>query len=201
VDVSVLLDAQKLWLRRQTAPRLLEMLPYPVKRFFSQPEPPVGRDVPATSEDIESCFEWEWKCHSAWCEALAYAAAREQDTLRLELGDDYFDAGAEDRTEQGDTLYGWETNEFDAWGFLFGQLTRNPVCARLLSVYNKPSSIDMHPKVRIPDELLVGPLDWAKAKLLFWFVRQGVQLYDQQTWEVSFSTQSHDTMKLTRWES
>ncbi|KAK0749498.1 hypothetical protein B0T18DRAFT_107435 [Schizothecium vesticola] len=184
VDVSVLLDAQKLWLRRQTAPRLLEMFPFLLKGFTDL-EPPVGHDVPATSEDIERCFEWEWNCHTAWCKALAYAATREEDALRLELGDDCFGAGAEDSIEQGDTLYGWETNEFDEYGFFFGQPNRNLVCARLLSVYNTPSSIDMHSKVRIPDELLVGPLDWAKAKLLFWFVRQRAQLDDQQTWELT----------------
>ena len=173
VDVSVLLDAQKLWLRQQTAPRLLGTWHFPLGRIYTHPEPPVDRDKPATSEVFERLFEWEWHYHSVWCHKLAYQADHDGETLRIQLRDDDFDAGPEDRLQQ--------------------------VSFELLSMCNTPSSIDMHPKVRIPDELLVGPLDWAKAKLLFWFIRQRAQLDDQQTWEVSILSQSDDTIKLTRW--
>ncbi|KAK1836997.1 hypothetical protein QBC39DRAFT_246577 [Podospora conica] len=113
VDISVLLDAQKLWLRRQTAPRTLEMPPFPESQ---------------------------------------------RDIFGLDIANVYL--------------------------ALFGLLPVSEYTQHLY-LYNPASSIDMHPMARIPDGLLAGPLDEGKAKLLFWFVRQGAQLDDRQTWEAT----------------
>lgn len=197
VDVSVLLDAQKLWLRRQTGPRFLAMLSCPLKSFFSETVPPVDRHKPATGEDIDRCFEWEWKCHGAWCEALVYAANPRQ--VRLVNG--VHTASEADRLPQyrrTPYLYALSkllTRTVQEYDFN-GNPMHRPPC-----VYSMPSSIDMHCSVQIPDELLAGPWDWAKAKLLFWLVRQGAKLASEQTWEVGVPSQSDDALKLTRWYS
>lgn len=203
VDVPVLLDAQKLWLRRQTAPRFLDMLPCPLECFVSETEPPVDPDKPATGEDIDRSFEWAWKCHGAWCEAMVYAAETPEPPRRLGIGDDG-DSGAADRLPQQRRTPGYfgALSELSTgiihWYDVNGRATNS--APRV--VYTTPTSIDMHFSVRIPDELLVGPWDWAKAKLLFWLVRQGTRLArEEQTWEVGVPSQSDDAIELTRWYS
>lgn len=200
VDVSVLLDAQKLWLRRQTAPRFLDMLSCPLECFFSETEPPVDRDKPATGEDIDRCFEWEWKCHGAWCEALVYASATPK-RPRLRVNGVYT-GFAPDRLphhRRSPRDYGALCELLS--GVEWWDMNGDPRYRKPPYLYSSPSSIHMHCGVRVPDELLAGPWDWAKAKLLFWFARQGTKLASEQTWEVGIPSQSDDAIKLTRWYS
>lgn len=49
---------------------------------------------------------------------------------------------------------------------------------------NGPRYFDVHPLTRIPERLLTGPLDWEKAKQLFWLIRGGASLEPANAWEV-----------------
>ncbi|CCE31934.1 uncharacterized protein CPUR_05791 [Claviceps purpurea 20.1] len=51
-------------------------------------------------------------------------------------------------------------------------------------------SADVHPKVRLPVDLITGPWDEEKKRRLFWLVRAGVYLMDSETetfWEVKLA--------------
>lgn len=46
-------------------------------------------------------------------------------------------------------------------------------------------SVEVHPRTRIPDELLSGPHNEEKIRRLFWLVKGGARLSVSQSWEVS----------------
>jgi hypothetical protein len=50
----------------------------------------------------------------------------------------------------------------------------------------KTGYLNMHPGTRIPDALLMRPLDWEKAKWLYWLIHGGGRLSPLQSWEVGF---------------
>ncbi|KAK3363520.1 hypothetical protein B0T25DRAFT_492352 [Lasiosphaeria hispida] len=44
---------------------------------------------------------------------------------------------------------------------------------------------DIHFMTKIPDYLIGGPFSWDRAKLLFWLIRAGATMDDDQTWELA----------------
>ncbi|KAL2020963.1 hypothetical protein VTK56DRAFT_7737 [Thermocarpiscus australiensis] len=51
--------------------------------------------------------------------------------------------------------------------------------------------IELHPLTKIPERLLSSPLDWEKARWLFWFIRGGARLLPVHTWELTQRGYNH----------
>ncbi len=49
---------------------------------------------------------------------------------------------------------------------------------------NRRTHMDVHPKTRIPDALLLGPFDREMCSRLFWLMKGGARLSASETWEV-----------------
>lgn len=57
---------------------------------------------------------------------------------------------------------------------------------RLFDSYEGPwVYTDVHPRTRIPNDLITGPWTIEMEKRLFWLVRGGAQLQSDQTWELT----------------
>ncbi|KAH8662204.1 hypothetical protein BX600DRAFT_551016 [Xylariales sp. PMI_506] len=75
-------------------------------------------------------------------------------------------------------------------------------CARLGEELPPPGShrslIEVHRHTRIPDILLTGPLDKPGTQKLFWLLRAGARLVEDQTWETTLEGYHHALGSLTK---
>ncbi|KAK3694019.1 hypothetical protein B0T22DRAFT_451426 [Podospora appendiculata] len=119
--------------------------------------------------------------HSEDWRACYGACCTDEDDLVPDHGPHVFGAGGADHGRDVKACFeadwGAFSNKDHGFTLIFSYLEHREM--------HKAGYFDMHPLTRIPNHLLTGPLDWDKAKWLYWCIRGGAQLSPDQNWEVT----------------